>query len=377
MKIKYVIYTLLILVFGALIVYRVTQNKSQGKGGPGGPGGAMAATGGKGGQGGPGRGPGGGAMRVDGIILKPQQFSNNLSVTGSIEANEQVAIRGQVSGLVRSITFQEGSKVKKGQVLVKVDDSELRAQLAQALTRQNLAAENAERARLLLAKEAISREEHDIATAEYRSTQSQSQLIRAQLAKTVITAPFSGRIGLRNISEGAYLSPETVIANLVSSDPVKITFTVPEKYATQVSLNTKVSFTVSGSPEKYTATVYAIEPGIATATRTLQLRARAANPNGALFPGAFATIELPLNQIQDAILVPTQAIVPVQEGKKVFIAKDGKAKEVLVVASTRTAKEILITSGLNAGDTVLTTGILTLKDGAPVKVRVASNLPKN
>jgi membrane fusion protein (multidrug efflux system) len=201
--------------------------------------------------------------------------------------------------------------------------------------------------------------------------QSQTQLIQAQLAKTTIIAPFSGRIGLRNVSVGGYLTPETVVANLVSTDPVKISFSVPEKYAGQVKNNTKLQLTVAGTSKKYTATVYAIEPAIESTTRTLQLRARASNPNGELLPGSFANINFPLSVIPDALLVPTQAIIPIQNGKKVFVAKNGKAQEVKVEATTRTEKDILITSGLQAGDTVLTTGIMTLKQDSPVKVRLA------
>ncbi|WP_242916510.1 efflux RND transporter periplasmic adaptor subunit [Pontibacter liquoris] len=360
MKIKYIVYAILILGFGALVAYRIKANKGEG-GGPGG---------GPGGPGGPGKG---GAMRVNGVVVKPESFSNALAVSGSIEANEQVALRGQVSGLVRTISFEEGSPVSKGQVLLKIDDSELRAQLAQAQTRQSLAAENERRAGLLLKKEAISQEEYDVASAELKSARAQSQLIEAQLAKTTIRAPFTGRIGLRSISQGSYLSPETVIANLVSTDPVKISFSVPEKYASQVKEKTTLSFTVAGSDKKYTATVYAIEPGIEASSRTLQLRARAANPDGELRPGSFANIELPLAVIPDALLIPSEAIIPVQNGKKVFIAKDGKAKETMVEASTRTQKDVLITAGLQPGDTVLTTGIMTLKEGSPVKVAVGKN----
>lgn len=365
MKIKYIVYALLVIGLASLVVYRISANKKEAGAGPG------AAGGGRG-PGGPGGGKGG-LMQVDGVVVKPREFANNLAVTGSIEANEQVEIRGQVSGLIRSITFKEGSSVKKGQVLLKIDDAELRAQLAQAKTRQTLAGENADRAGQLFKKEAISREEFDIATADYKTLQSQTQLIQAQLAKTTINAPFSGRIGLRNVSVGGYLTPETIVANLVSTDPVKIAFSVPEKYASQVKINTKLTFTVAGSSKKYTATLYAIEPAIEATTRTLQLRARAANPNGELLPGSFANIDFPLESIPDALLVPTQAIIPIQNGKKVFVAKNGKAQEVKVEATTRTEKDILITSGLQAGDTVLTTGIMTLKQDAPVKVR----LPKN
>ena len=354
MKIKYIIYAILILGLGALVAYRIKQNKAESAGGPG-------------------AGPGGGArsaMRVSGVVVEPQNFANSLSVSGSIEANEQVQIRTQISGLVRSISFEEGSQVSKGQVLLKIDDAELNAQLTQAQTRQSLAAENERRAGLLLQKEAISREEYDIAQSELKSTKAQTQLIRAQLDKTTIRAPFAGRIGLRSISEGTFISPETIVANLVSTNPVKITFAVPEKYANQMKVNTKLNFTVAGSNQKHTATVYAIEPGIESSSRTLQLRARAENPDDALRPGSFANIELPLTVIEDALLVPTEAVVPVQNGKKVFVTENGKAKEVMIETSTRTEKDVLVTSGLQPGDTVLTTGIMMLRPGSPVKVAV-------
>jgi membrane fusion protein (multidrug efflux system) len=358
MKIKYIVYAVLIIGLGLLIAYRISENKSQAGGtgkGVAGKGGAMPA------------------MHVNGVVVKPQNFANTLSVSGSIEANEQVEIRSEVSGVVREIYFEEGSAVKKGQLLLKIDDSELRAQLAQAETRGDLAAENERRANLLLEKEAISKEEYDVARADLKSAQAQVQLISAQLAKTSVRAPFAGRIGLRSISAGGYITPQNIVANLVNSNPVKITFAIPEKYANQVKANTKLNFTVSGSNEKHTATVYAIEPSIEAATRTLQLRARAQNPDGALLPGLFANVELPLTVINNALLVPTESIIPIQNGKKVFIAENGKAKEVIVEASTRTERNILITSGLSAGDTVLTTGIMTLKAGAPVNVLTKEN----
>lgn len=308
-------------------------------------------------------------MSVNGIVITPTSFSNSLTVTGSIDANEEVRIISEVSGIVKGIYFNEGSNVRKGQALVKIDDSELRAQLAQAMTKQNLAAENERRARLLLQKEAISREEYDIASADFRTAKAQSQLIRAQIAKTVINAPFSGRIGLRAVSTGEYVTPSMPITNLLSINPVKITFSVPEKYSGQVRVGTTIDFTVAGSTQVFKARVYAFEPRIEAASRTLQLRAKADNPAGVLIPGSFVSISLPLAEIEDAILVPSEAIVPVQEGKKVFITEGGKAKEVMIETSTRTEKDVLVTSGLKAGDTVLTTGIMTLKDGSKVKVK--------
>ena len=351
MKIKNLVYTLLILIIGGFIAYRVISNSKKG-----------GDSKDKGGKDKP--------MNVSGIVIKTQVFENNLSLSGSIEANEQVEIRSEVSGIVEAISFQEGSFVNKGQVLFKVNDLELKAQLIQATTKEGLAAENARRAKLLLQKEAISQEENDVARAEHKSTQAQVQLIKAQIAKTAVRAPFSGKIGLRSISPGTYITPTTLVANLVNIGKLKITFSVPEKYASQIKLNTNITFTVSGSTQKHRAVVYAIEPEIATATRTLQVRAIADNKEGKIFPGTFANVELPLDVINDAIIVPTEAIVPIQNGKKVFISEKGMAKEVKVEASTRTDASILILSGLKAGDTLLTTGVMALKDETPVTVKI-------
>ncbi len=350
MKGKHIVYLVLIIVLGGMIFYRVSANKEKGDGGK--------------------KSEGKNEAKVSGIVLKPQVFSDNLSLSGSIEANEQVEIRSEVSGIVESINFNEGTPVTQGQVLFKINDSELRAQLAQARTQQALAAENERRARLLLQKEAISQEEYDTANATLRSTQAQTQLIQAQLAKTSVKAPFSGKIGLRAISKGTYITPTTVVANLVNMNQVKITFSIPEKYATQMKKNATISFTIAGSKEAYKAKIYAIEPGVDVSTRTLQMRALAENPDGKLLPGTYADVALPLESINDALLVPTEALIPIQNGKKIFISEKGKAKEVVVETGPRTAKDILITSGLKVGDTVLTSGVMTLKNDMPVKVAI-------
>lgn len=315
-------------------------------------------------------------MAVNGVVVAPQDFANTLSLSGSIEANEQIEVRSEVSGIAEKIFFTEGAKVSKGQVLVKINDVELRAQAGQAKTRQTLASENERRARLLLQKEAISQEEYDIASADYKTAQAQTQLINAQIAKTSIKAPFSGTIGLRNISPGTYVTPTTLITNLVNSNQIKITFSIPEKYANQMKVNATVTFTVSGSNETYQAKIYALEPSVEIATRTLRVRAIADNKHGKLIPGTFASVIMPLEKIEGAFVIPTEAIVPVQGGKKVFVARDGQAQEVTVETGTRTDKDIVVLSGLKAGDTVLTTGVLTLKKDTPVKVSVIKKASK-
>jgi membrane fusion protein (multidrug efflux system) len=360
MKLKYVIYTLLIVGIAYLVYYRISANKKiESAGGGGGGGGA------KGGK--------AQSLMVDGIVVKPASFSNNLEVTGTIEANESVELQSEVSGLVTGIFFQEGSTVSKGKVLVKINDRDIQAQLQEALTKQNLSASNENRAKQLLEKGAISQSEYDTSLADLKSLKAQAQLIRAQLAKTSIIAPFSGKIGLRSISVGVYITPTTAIANLLSTDPVKVNFSVPEKYMGQIKINSAITFKTDGSNQIYTGKVFAIEPGINAQTRTLQIKALAANHNNTLLPGSFAKISLSLNTINNAILVPNEAVIPVLKGKTVFISKNGKAKQVDVQSGTRTDANIVITSGLSVGDTVLTTGALSLKEDAAVKVSVVKN----
>lgn len=351
MKIKHIVYTLLIIGFGAFIAYRITSNKNKN--------GDSKDKDGKNKE-----------ITVNGIVVKTQSFDNNLSLSGSIEANEQVEIRSEVSGIVEGIYFKEGNNVTKGQLLFKVNDVELKAQLQQAKTKQGLASENERRAKLLLQKEAISQEEYDVARADSKLAEAQVQLIQAQIAKTAVKAPFSGKIGLRNISPGTYITPSLLVAKLVNISNLKITFSIPEKYANQVKTNSNLSFTIAGSTDKYLAKVYAIEPEIEIATRTLQIRALAENKEGKLLPGTFANVELPLDIIKDAVVIPTEAIVPVQNGKKVFVSNNGKAKEVMIETTTRTDASVLVLSGLKVGDTLITSGVMSLKEEAPVKVKI-------
>ena len=348
MKIKYFVYALLAVGIIALVVYRIKDNKA-----------AEEASTQKGAQ---------QPVTVAGMVLKHQEFADNLSLSGSLEANEQIEIRSEVSGIVESINFEEGRKVNKGQVLLKVNDLELKAQLAKVKTAQRLASENERRAKLLLEKQAISQEEYDIAEADLQSASAESQLIAAQLDKATVRAPFSGSIGLRYISQGTYVTPATLIAKLVNTNQLKITFSIPEKYASQVKVDDTLNFTTSNSSKVHSATIYAIEPEVEVATRTLKLRAVADNAQGDLYPGTFANVILPLAKVNDALLVPTESLIPIQNGKKIFVAEGGKAKEVEVETGARTAKAIRVLSGLQAGDTILTSGVMTLREGLPVNI---------
>lgn len=349
MKIKYVVYVLIVIGIGVLVAYRISKNSTETP---------------------PGKKPVAKAVEVGGIILKPQKFDDNLSLSGTLEANEQVEIRSEVSGIVESINFEEGGKVAAGQLLIKVNDIELRAQLSKTKTAQTLASENERRAKLLLEKQAISQEEYDVASADFQSAKAETQLIEAQLSKTSIRAPFQGTIGLRSISKGTYVTPSTIIANLVNNKQLKLTFSIPEKYASQVQQNTELYFTTTSSNTRYKAKIYAIEPAVDLSTRTLTVRAVADNTEGTLYPGMFVNVVLPLKSIPDALLVPTEALIPIQNGKIIYVNRGGIAKEVQVKTGARTDKSILVTEGLKPGDTILTYGVMALGDGIPVKVKL-------
>jgi membrane fusion protein (multidrug efflux system) len=253
-------------------------------------------------------------------------------------------------------------------VLIQINDEEIVAQLLKQKYNQKLNEDNEFRQRKLREKDAISQEEYDNALNRLNTTVADVQLLEAQLAKTRITAPFDGTIGLRYVSEGAYLSPNTAIATLYNNTPAKIEFAIPSRYSTSVSAGKEIHFKIEGDTLRYNGKVYAIEPRIDQDTRTLKLRALADNSKGTLLPGQFVQLDLILSTIGNAIMIPTESVVPEQSGKKVFVLKNGTVKEVKIETGIRTNTDLEVTQGLQVGDTVLTTGILQLKEGMNVLI---------
>ncbi len=309
-----------------------------------------------------------GPVPVKGHVVKPQKLDNNVITTGTILANESVELKSEISGKVAKILFKEGSRIKKGDLLLKINDEELQAQLLGAKSALKLAEDNMERAKKLLAQQGISQQDYDAAMNDLNVKRANLDLINAQIDKTEIRAPFEGTIGLRYVSEGSFINSSTVIASLQDIDPVKIDFSIPEKYVGYVNKGDKMNFTVSGSEKTFTGTVFAIEPKIDESTRTLKIRAIAPNARGEILPGSFADVTLILKEIQDALMVPTQAIIPVLKGQKVYLCKNGVVAQVEVKTGIRTDTDVQITEGLSPQDTVITTGILQLAPGMPVKI---------
>jgi len=353
MRTRYIIYIVLALLIGFLIYNKffsakgkeaMSQNKSKGAKRKNGP------------------------VAVNIMIVKDTAVNNTIDVTGTIDANERVNLISETAGNITGIYFNEGSYVKKGQLLVKVYNQDVVASLKQNEYQVALAKQNEHRNSILLQKEAISQQEYDTSLTSLNTLRAQSDVFKAQISKTEIRAPFSGTIGLRNISPGGYLSPSTSIATLVNIDPAKVTFSVPERYLPLIKAGTKISFTIESSRKNFSAAVYAIEPAIDLSSRTITVRAKAANAGNLLKAGAFAKINLTLDQIPKTIMVPTQCVIPDLADNKVFIYHNGIAQTKSVKTDLRTETKIEITSGLKAGDSLVVSGLIQMRAKVPLKI---------
>lgn len=307
-------------------------------------------------------------LPVKAYITKYEALDNKVLTTGTVLANEEVVLKSEVPGKITKILFKEGSFVNTGDLLVKINDADLQAQLQSAKSRLELQKDTEYRQKQLLEKEAISQEDYDMTANQLKVNEAEVELIKAQIDKTEIRAPFSGVVGLKNVSEGSYVDNSTTIASLQNINPIKIDFSIPERYSPMVNVNDNIHFTITGSDKNYVGKVYAIEPKIDPVTRTLQLRAMCPNTGREILPGSFANVELVLKKIEDAVLIPSEALIPDIKGQQVFVYRSGKAQPLRVETGIRTDQNVQLTSGIVEGDTVITSGILQLKPGMPVKI---------
>lgn len=309
-----------------------------------------------------------GPLPVKAHITEYEVLDNKVLTTGTILANEEVDLKSEVSGKIKKILFREGSYVSAGDLLVKINDADLQAQLQSAKSRLELQKDTEYRQKQLLEKEAISQEDYDMTANQLKVNQAEVELIKAQIDKTEIRAPFSGIVGLKNVSEGSFVTNSTVIASLQNINPIKIDFSIPERYSSMVEVGDEINFSISGNNKNYIGKVYAIEPKIDPVTRTLKIRALCSNTGREILPGSFANVELVLKKIGNAILIPSEALIPDIQGQKVFIYRNGSAIPQQVETGIRTDVRVQLTSGVNEGDTIITSGMLQLRPGSPVSI---------
>jgi membrane fusion protein (multidrug efflux system) len=295
----------------------------------------------------------------------------NVEVTaiGTLRADETVVIRPEIAGRVATIHFKEGQAVRQGEPLATLDQAEYQAQLASSAAQLALEESSFRRLQDLERKNLTSQQNLDEARAKLDAARAQQELNRVRLDKTVIRAPFDGTVGLRQVSPGAYVKPGDDIANLESLGSMKLDFRVPETYLARLRAGQSLAVRVDAYPDQlFDGAIYAIEPGVDEETRTVLLRARLPNKGNKLRPGLFARVSLVLEQRENALVVPEQAIVPVGQKTFVYRVVDGKAAMTPVTLGLRRPGQVEIVEGVNAGDVVVTDGQLKIRDGAAVTV---------
>lgn len=308
------------------------------------------------------------AMKVDGYIVRPEPFQENIEVPGNIVPNEMAEIHPEVSGRIVQLNVAEGKYVGKGTVLAKLYDGDLRAQLNKVQIQLALAQKTEDRQAQLLKIQGISQQDYDISLLQVNSLRADIGILQTSISKTVVRAPFSGKLGLKNISPGSYVSPASVIAIINQTDQLKLDFTVPEKYIDQIKMGQLVTFTFEGSNKQLGAKVIATESNITENTRSLTVRAAVMGSDPGLLPGSFAKVQLSFDPDPNALLVPTQAILPQARGKKVILYKGGTAIFADVTTGVRDSAKVQITDGLKAGDTVVVTGLLSVRPEAKIQI---------
>lgn len=311
-------------------------------------------------------------LKVSAITVRPAKLLETVSATGSLLADEGVELQAETNGKVVSIGFTEGARVRKGDLLVKLNDADLVATRARAKYRKELAVLRERRVKQLLKQGVARQEEYDTALNELNVQDAEIDLTEAQIAKTEIRAPFDGVVGLRYVSEGSFVNAATRIATLQRLDRLKIDFSIPEKYAARVRVGNPIAFTVAGASPKVAGRIYALDPRIDAATRTVLIRALCPNPEGRLLPGTFANVTVTLAEVADALMVPAVAVIPGLEEINVYVLKDGKAERRAVQTGTRMENTVHILSGLAPGDVVITSGLQQMRPGQEVIVDEAA-----
>ncbi|MHB1921574.1 MAG: efflux RND transporter periplasmic adaptor subunit [Chitinophagaceae bacterium] len=308
-------------------------------------------------------------LELDAFIVKPVNLKNDLESSGSLLSNEAVSIQPEISARLTHIYFKEGSFVSKGTPLVKLFDADLKAQLEKLHLQKQLATLTLKRENQLLQVNGISQQQVDDTRNQVETIQADIDFSNAQLQKTLIRAPFSGILGLRNVSEGALVTPATIIVSLQQTNPLKMDFSIPEKYRNLIREGDPVTFTTAEDPHKiWSARIDAIQPEIDPTTRTVTIRAGVPNPQGLLHPGSFTNVHLQLKDTPKALMIPSEAVIPGTRYKSVILIQNRHLNFVHVETGSRNADQVEITNGLQAGDTIAITGMMQARPGVKVKL---------
>ncbi|MCL2041763.1 MAG: efflux RND transporter periplasmic adaptor subunit [Bacteroidales bacterium] len=307
-------------------------------------------------------------LNVAACILQDEGLDDVIRTTGSLLPDEEVSLSFETSGKIVGIFFTEGTEVKKGTLLAKVNDQPLQAELKKLEAQIPLAQDRVFRQKSLLAKDAVSQEAYEQVTTDLEKLNADIELVKSYIAQTELRAPFDGIIGLRLVSEGSFASPTTIVAPLTKIRPLKLEFSINERQSNELRQGAKLDFAIEGSLQTYSASVYAIEPQIDMKTRTMKARAMYPNTDGKLKPGRSASIEIKLREIANTIVVPSEAVIAEMGRSVAYVYRSGKAQQVELLRGLRTESNVQILSGLHPGDTLIVTGVMQLRNDMPVTI---------
>jgi membrane fusion protein, multidrug efflux system len=309
-----------------------------------------------------------GPVGIDVSIAKLEVHANPIEANGSVLANEYVQLRPEVAGRIIYLNIEEGKYVFKGDLLAKLNDTELQAQLNKQKAQLALAEKNEKRLKSLLDINGLNQADYDQALEQVNNLKADIDYTKAMINKTEVKAPFNGTLGLRNVSFGAYVSPQDILASIQQLESLKVDFVLPEVYASSIHKGKNVKV-IADNGNEYDATVVAIEPQINTATRNVKIRAIIKGNRLNINPGAFVRVVFDEGEAKQRILINSNCVIPDTRFMKVAKVSNGKIDFVKVETGFRTDSKVEILSGLNVGDTFAINGILFLKPGSEVKIQ--------
>jgi membrane fusion protein (multidrug efflux system) len=307
-------------------------------------------------------------LSLEGLIASSKTINAQIEVPGTILASESTEIHPEVSGRVVQLNIKEGAFVSQGTLLAKLYDEDLQAQLRKLDVQLKIADQTEKRQAQLLKIQGISQQDYDLSLLQVHNLNADMDIVKTTIRKTEIRAPFSGKLGLRNISPGAYVTPSTIATTISQVSQLKLQFSIPEKYGAQLKNGQNIDFTIDGVQKNFSANIIATEAGIEENTRSLAVRALIKNKDESLLPGAFAKVKLALEKSEDAIMIPNSSVLPQGRSKFVFLYKGGKAKQMEISTGVRDSTNIQVLNGITKGDTVITTGLLYLRPDVDVKL---------
>lgn len=309
-----------------------------------------------------------GPLPVEALLVKTETISNAIEVTGTILPNEVTEIRPEINGRLVYLNLREGGIVRKGDLLAKIFDGDLQAQLKKLKVQLQIANKTEERQRELLKINGISQQDYDLSLLAVNNLQADIELTEVNISRTEIRAPYAGRIGLKRVSPGAYISPANILTTISETERLRVEFSVPEKYSSELNIGLDIRFYVEGSATQYNAVVSARESSVDQTTRNLTVRADIRAADKYLLPGSFAKVRIILGRDDSAIMIPTQSIIPVARGKQIVVLNDGQIEFRNIRTGVRDSARVQVVEGLSTGDTLITTGLMFLRPDSKVKV---------